>query len=48
MYGKEQAMEMIRNILEMDFTDPYNLVPLLLVGTIAIYFIAIFLDQPPQ
>ncbi len=41
-------METIREILEMDFTDPYNLIPLLLVATILIYLIAIFLDQPPQ
>ena len=41
-------MDTLKMIMEMDFTDPINLIPLLMVAMIAIYLIAIFLDQPPQ
>ena len=41
-------MDVIRELLERDFTDPVNLIPLLIVAMALIYLIAILLDQPPR
>jgi len=38
----------LQAFIQRDFTDPVNLIPLLIFATIVIYFIAIFLDQPPE
>ena len=45
---KELKVDLIHALIERDFTDPYNLIPLLMVGTIIIYTIAIFADRPPE
>ncbi len=39
---------MLHDLLQKDFTDPVNLIPLLMVAFVALYFIAIFLDHPPE
>ncbi len=41
-------MEKINQLLETDFSDPMNLIPLLMLIAIALYFIAIFADRPPE
>jgi len=41
-------MHLIETMLQRDFSDPINLVPFLMVLAIVLYFIAIFLDQPPE
>ena len=49
MISQEGAvMETLKTIMEMDFTDPITLIPLFMLIAIALYFIAIFFDQPPQ
>ena len=41
-------MEKINQLLKTDFSDPMNLIPLLMIIAIALYFIAIFADRPPE
>jgi hypothetical protein len=41
-------MKTISELLKIDLSDPYNLIPLLLIGTLVIYAIAIFADRPPE
>ena len=41
-------MHLIETMLQRDFSDPINLVPILMLLAIALYFIAIFSDRPPQ
>ena len=45
---KGKKMEKINQLLETDFSDPMNLIPLLMLIAIALYFIAIFADRPPE
>ncbi|WP_456432997.1 hypothetical protein [Nitratifractor sp.] len=40
--------EKLQRMLEIDLTDPINLIPVLMVLAIALYFIAIFADRPPE
>jgi hypothetical protein len=41
-------MKTVNELLKIDFSDPLNLIPLLLVAAIIIYAIAIFADRPPE
>ena len=45
---KELKREMLNALAEKDFTDPYNLIPLLIVGAVIVFIFALFADQPPE
>jgi hypothetical protein len=41
-------MQWIEAILKADFSDPINLLPLLMAASVIIFLLALFLDQPPE
>ena len=45
---KGAVMESLKTLLDMDFSDPTTLIPILMLSTIGLYFVAIFFDRPPQ
>ncbi len=44
----EKVIKVWNELLTLDFSDPINLLPLLMLLSVILFLVALFSDQPPD